>query len=261
MKKLLSTLLVSTFLLTTLPLTSCGSENDSNTSENDLAPVENTLGLIEAGKIYVATNPTYKPFEYIEGSEIVGFDIELFDAIAEMAGLEVVYTSLEFSTIIPAVNSGQFDVGMSGFSVTEERKQQTLFGDSYYSSAQVAMLPLDSPVASVSDLKDSKLGAGLGTTGEKAAKELSSNVTLAGNDVTFPMVMSGQLDAYIGDLGVVQNAVDTGNYKMLDEKIQSEEMAMVFKKNNTVLAEELNKHLAEFMASDEYQALLEKYGL
>ncbi len=254
MKKLLSTILISTFLLTTL--SSC----DSNTNSSS-ETTENTLGLIESGKIYVATNPTYAPFEYMDGSEIIGFDIELFDAVAEMAGLEVIYTSLEFSTIIPAVNSGQYDVGMSGFSVTEERKNQILFGDSYYSSAQVAMLPLDSTVTSVSDLKDAKLGAGLGTTGEQAASELSTNLTLAGNDVTFPMVMSGQLDAYIGDLGVVQNAVATGNYKMLEEAIQSEEMAMVFKKNNTALAEELNKYLKEFMNSEEYQYLLEKYGL
>ncbi len=197
----------------------------------------------------------------MDGDEIVGFDIELMDAIAEMAGLEVEYTSMEFSTIIPAVNSGQYDVGLSGFSITEERKQSVLFGDPYYSSAQVAMLPLDSTITSVEELKGKKLGAGLGTTGEQAAKELSDDLTLAGNDVTFPMLMTGQLDAYIGDLNVVQNAVKTGNYKMLDEEIQSEEMAMVFKKDNTALANELNMYLAEYMETQEYQDLLIKYGV
>ncbi len=197
----------------------------------------------------------------MEGDKIVGFDIELMDAIGEMAGLEVIYTSMDFSTIIPAVNSGQYDVGMSGFSVTEERKKSVLFGDPYFSSAQVAMLPLDSTITSVEELKGKKLGAGLGTTGEQAAQELSDDLTLAGNDVTFPMLMTGQIDAYIGDLNVVQNAVATGNYKILDEEIQKEEMAMVFKSDNTTLAAELNKHLATYMATDEYQDLLVKYGV
>ncbi len=234
--------------------------SSTKTTSNTTDASEN-FGLIEDGKLYVATNPTYAPFEYLEGDKIVGFDIELLDAVGDLAGLDVEYTSMEFSTIIPAVNSGQYDVGMSGFSVTEERKKSVLFGDPYFSSAQVAMLPLDSTITSVDELKGKKLGAGLGTTGEQAAQGLSENLTLAGNDVTFPMLMTGQIDAYIGDLNVVQNAVATGNYKMLDEEIQSEEMAMVFKSDNTALANELNKHLATYMATDDYQALLVKYGV
>ncbi len=247
------TTLISIFLLT---IVGCG---DSKT--NNAASSSSDIGLIEDGKLYVATNPTYAPFEYMEGDKIVGFDIELMDAIGEMAGLEIIYTSMDFSTIIPAVNSGQYDVGMSGFSITEERKKSVLFGTPYFSSAQVAMLPLDSTITSVEELKGAKLGAGLGTTGEQAAQELSDDLTLAGNDVTFPMLMTGQLDAYIGDLNVVQNAVATGNYKMLDEEIQKEEMAMVFKLDNTALANELNKHLEEYMATPEYQDLLVKYGV
>ncbi len=245
-------LLISILLITTV---GCSNATNTSTSSNT------DFGLIEEGKLYVATNPTYAPFEYMEGNEIVGFDIELMDKIGEMAGLEVVYTSMDFSTIIPAVNSGQYDVGMSGFSITEERKKSVLFGDPYFSSAQVAMLPLDSTVTSVEELKGKKLGAGLGTTGEQAAQELSTDLTLAGNDVTFPMLMTGQLDAYIGDLNVVQQAVATGNYKLLDEEIQKEEMAMVFKLENTALADELNKYLAEYMETQEYQDLLLKYGV
>ncbi len=197
----------------------------------------------------------------MEGNEIVGFDIDLMNALGEMADLEVVYTSMDFSSIIPAVKSGQYDVGLSGFSITEERKKSVLFGNPYYSSAQVAMLPLDSEITSVEELKGKRIGAGLGTTGEQAASQLSDDLTLAGNDVTFPMLMTGQLDAYIGDNTMVQNAVATGNYKMLEEEIQKEEMAMVFKQENTALADELNMYLAEYMATDDYQELLLKYGV
>ncbi len=250
MKKLLSILFLSSTLL--VSLTGCGSSDSEVTNE---------FGLIEDGKLYVATNPTYAPFEYMEGTEMVGFDIDLLDAIGEMAGVEVEYTSLDFDTIIPAVKSGQYDLGISGFSVTEERKEQILFSDPYYSSAQVALLPADSTVTSIADLEGAKLGAGLGTTGEFAASELSEDLTLVDTDVALPMLNSGQLDAYICDLGVAQNAVNTGNYSMLDETIQSEDMAVVFSKDNEALATEFNKYLGEFMASEEYQELLVEYEL
>ncbi|MFV0519883.1 MAG: transporter substrate-binding domain-containing protein [Lachnospirales bacterium] len=250
MKKLLSISLLTVLTLGTL--TACG--NTSTTTTNE-------LGLIEDGKIYAATNPTYAPFEYMDGTEMVGFDIDLLNEVAELAGLEVVYTALDFDLIIPAVQSGQYDLGMSGISVTEERKELILFGDAYYSSAQVALLPKASAITSVDELKDGILGAGLGTTGESVAETLSTDLTLVDTDVALPMLNAGQLDAYICDLGVAQNAVATGNYIMLEEKIQSEEMSMVFEKENEALAAELNKHLATFMETDEYQALLEKYGL
>lgn len=250
MKKTLSTVLLSALLVGTL--TSCGGSTESSANE---------LGLIEDGKLYVATNPTYAPFEYMEGTEMVGFDIDLLNEIAALSGLEVEYTALDFDTIIPAVQSGQYDLGMSGFSVTEERKEQILFSDTYYSSSQVALLPGDSAFTSVDELEGLKIGAGLGTTGEGVATDLSDDTTFVDTDVALPMLLTGQLDAYICDFGVAQNAVATGNYSMIEEPIQSEEMAMTLKKGNDALANELNKSLAEFMATDAYQELLDKYGL
>lgn len=260
-KILLPTLLVAS-------LTACSSSEPEATQEETTGEATATedaeaegLGLIEDGKLYAATNPTYAPFEYMEGTEMVGFDIDLLNGVAELAGLEVVYTALDFDTIIPAVQSGQYDVGMSGFSVTEERKEQILFGDPYYSSSQVALLPISSTYTSVEELNGLALGAGLGTTGEGVASSMSDNTTFVDTDVALPMLMSNQLDAYICDYGVAKNAVETGNYIMIEEPIQSEEMAMTFKKDNEALADELNKYLAEFMATPEYQELLDKYGL
>ncbi len=261
MKKIISSLLVISLLLITL--VSCGNaqaNNEPDTS-NTSNSTTNELGLIEPGIIHAATNPEYAPFEYMENGEIVGFDIELLNAVAKISGLEVDYSPLEFSTIISAVQSGQYDIGMSAFSATPEREKLVLFSDPYYQSSQVALIPTNSEFTTVEQLTDKKLGADLGTTGETAARTLSSDVTTVTTSAAFPMLLAGQLDAYICDIGVAQNAVATGKYKMIDTPISEESVSMLFKLDNVALRDELNKSLIEFMATPEYTALVEKYGL
>ncbi len=249
MKKLLSSIIMTSVLL--VSLASCGgSESSEQTS---------TSGLIEDGKIYAATSPDYPPFEYLEGTELTGFDVELLNAVAEQAGLEVVWDQLSFETIITSVQAGQYDVGMSAFSVDPAR--EVLFTDSYYNSSQIALLPADSPVTTLDELKDGKLGAGMGTTGEPAARSLSDDVTLVSTSSGLPMLQAGQLDAYVCDYGVAINAVATGKYKMIDTPIQEESFSMIVKKDNQALCDLLNENLATFMETQEYQDLLAKYEL
>ncbi len=249
MKKIISSIMMASIMM--MSFVSCGNTVDT-TATND-------LGLIEPGIIHAATSPDYPPFEYLEGTEIVGFDIDLLNAVAEISGLTVEYSPLEFETIISAVQAGQFDVGMSAFTASPDR--QVLFSNNYYESSQVALLPLDSPAKSLEDLTGKKIGAGLGTTGEPAARTLSEDITLVNANVALPMLLSGQLDAYVCDIGVAENAVATGKYSMIDTPISEEKVSMVFKEGNQALCDELNKSLAIFMESPEYQDLLEKHGL
>lgn len=254
MKKFIASLTAVSMLM--FSITSCASPNSQ-----DRAATENKFGLLEDGVINVATSPDYPPFEFLEGDTITGFDIELLNSVAKLSDLEVKFSPLEFESIITAVQAGQFDMGMSSFTETEERKKSVLFGDTYYYSAQVALVSADSSYTTLDELKGKKLGAGMGTTGETAAKTLSEDVELIATSVGFPMLAGGQLDAYVCDIGVATNAVATGKYKMIEAPISEEKTAMVFKLGNTALQEELNKSLAEFMKSEEYTALLEKYNL
>ncbi len=260
MKKLITSIIMASLFVT---LTACGGNKaDVTANTNEPAKVTtNANGLIEDGKLYVATSPDYAPFEYLEGTKIVGFDIELLNAVAAKNDIEVVFSPLSFETIILAVQNGQYDVGMSAFTKTPEREKEVLFSTPYYISSQVALLPLDSTVTTNEDLVGKKIGAGMGTTGEAAAKTLSDNVPPLDTSTAFPMLQAGQLDAYVCDYGVAYNAVATGKYKMLDTPISQEETAMIFKSDNTALADLLNKSLEEYMASSEYQDLLAKYNL
>jgi ABC-type amino acid transport substrate-binding protein len=87
----------------------------------------------DAGKMIVATSPDYPPFESIDDQgNIVGFDIDLINAMAEEVGVTVELQSLNFEAIITAVQTGQADMGMSGFSVDPERAEMVDFTDPYF---------------------------------------------------------------------------------------------------------------------------------
>ncbi len=252
MKKLITSIALSTLML--FSITACGSTSTEPTEDNP-------LGLVEPGIIHVATNPEYAPFEYMEGSEIVGFDIDLFNAIAADLGYEVEYSPLAFESIIPAVQAKQYDVGVAAFTETPGREGSIVFSDPYYSSAQVALVAVDSPYTNISDLTDKKLAASVGTTGEEAANTISSDITLVDAPTALPMVSSGQVEAFICDSGVAEAAAATGKYRVIEEPITSDEIAMVFNADNEALCTAVNESLAEFMQTQEYQDLLVEYGL
>lgn len=78
----------------------------------------------EAGVITVGNSPDYPPFETIDDKDnLIGFDIDLMNAIAAELGVKVEFKRLGFDTIITAVQNGQVNIGMSGFYISDERKQ------------------------------------------------------------------------------------------------------------------------------------------
>lgn len=88
-----------------------------------------------AGKTYaVVCSADFPPYEYYEGEKIVGAEVEIMDAIAQKLGFTVTYTDMDFDSIIPAIESGKYDIGMSGFTVTDERKLIVNFTESYTTS-------------------------------------------------------------------------------------------------------------------------------
>ena len=92
------------------------------------------------GTLVMATNAEFPPYEYYEGDEIVGLDADFSQAIADRLGMELKIEDMAFDSIIPAVTSGKADFGAAGMTVTEERQQQVLFSDTYYTARQVIIV-------------------------------------------------------------------------------------------------------------------------
>ena len=92
------------------------------------------------GTLVVATNATFEPYEYMQGEEIVGIDVDLAQAICDLLGMDLRVENLEFDAIINSVQSGKADIGIAGMTVTEERLQSIDFTDSYTTSTQVIVV-------------------------------------------------------------------------------------------------------------------------
>lgn len=103
--------------------------------------------------IYVQTNAYFAPFEYYEGSEIVGVDVEIMEMVGEKLGKEIVWKDGDFGIIIDVVAEGKLaDCGAAGLTITDERKAKVDFSNPYYTSIQYVILPADSEVVTkVSD--------------------------------------------------------------------------------------------------------------
>ena len=99
-----------------------------------------TQTVTDGDKFVMATNAQFPPYEYYESNEIIGIDVEIGRAIADKLGKVLSIEDMEFDSIINAVSAGKADIGLAGFTVTEDRKKQINFSESYTNSKQVIII-------------------------------------------------------------------------------------------------------------------------
>ena len=149
MKKILAIVLV---LMMVLSLAACGGASK------------------EAKTLTMATNAYFPPYEYYDNNKIVGIDAEMAAAIADKLGMKLVIQDTEFGSIIAGVQTGKYDMGMAGMTVTEDRLKEVNFSTSYATGVQVVIVAEGSEIATVDDLlnpeKNYKVGVQQDTTGD-----------------------------------------------------------------------------------------------
>ena len=158
-----------------LALTACGgsasstaSSTASSAASSEAASTSATAELttVEAGKLTMATNATFPPYEMTTDSgEIEGIDVDTAKAIAEKLGLELQIDDMDFDAALLSVQQGKADIVMAGVTVTDERKAVMDFSDSYATGIQSIIVPNGSDIASPDDLAGKKIGTQRGTTG------------------------------------------------------------------------------------------------
>ena len=129
------------------------------------------------GDISVYTNAYFAPFEYYDGTDIVGVDVEIMNMVGEKLNRTVSYTNVEFGTIIDTVSAGKLaDVGAAGITITDSRKEQVDFSDPYFTSVQYVIYPAGTMTPDGTDgdvsyilwdsLAGKKIGVQADTTGD-----------------------------------------------------------------------------------------------
>ena len=94
----------------------------------------------DKGKLVMATNAEFPPYEYMDGGNITGFDVDMMNAVCDKLGYELQIDDMAFESIIPAVQSGKADVGVAGLSVTPDREKNVRFSDPYTVTHLVVMV-------------------------------------------------------------------------------------------------------------------------
>lgn len=222
--------------------------------------------LASAETLYYATNPEYPPFEYVENEAVVGYDVDLINAIGAKIGVEFQPESMAFDAVVSAVQTNKDMIGLSGISITEERKLSIDFSDGYIDAGLVVIMKADAGYASADDLKGKLIGVQLGTTSDFKAEEITgaSNVQTYSSFINAVLDLQGnQIDAVIVDGPVGQAILASLNDPSLviaDIDLGAADWyGIAVNKQNPELLEKINAALAELKAEGFMDTLAAKY--
>ena len=231
---------------------------------------EAAFTTVEEGLLVMGTNAEFPPYEFWEGSEIVGIDAEIAGAIAEKLGLTLRIDDMEFGSIIAAVNAGRIDIGMAGMTVTEERLLSVNFSTSYAMGVQVIIVKEDSAITGVDDLfaDDASFDIGVqeSTTGDLYATWDLEEEGLAtiyryprGIDAVMALI-ADRVDCVIIDNEPAKAFVAANpGLKILETEFAVENYAIALAKSNEALLEAINAALEELIEDGTVQAIIDKY--
>jgi len=214
-----------------------------------------------AGKLVMATSPDFPPFENLEGTEVVGIEVELLEAICADLGVELDIQQMDFDSVIPGVQAGKFDIGVSGITVTEKRKKNVDFSDVYFLAAQAIVVNPGSSITCKADLEGKKVSVQTGTTAEEYCMGAGYEVLAytANNDACSAMT-AGKVDAWVVDNEVALAFAADQGLTVLDEAMTTEPYAFAFAKGSDTLVAAFNESLQKLLKDGTVEGLFEKYG-
>ena len=256
-----------------LAMTACGGSASSVASSTTASSVAGSaaasagaagdLATVVAGKLTMATNATFPPYEMTTDSgEIEGIDVDTAKAIAEKLGLELQVDDMEFDAALLSVQQGKADIVMAGVTVTDERKAVMDFSDSYATGIQSIIVPNDSDIASPDDLAGKKIGTQRGTTGYIYCSDDFGEDSVVAYDSGLTAVQAlnnGQVDAVVIDNAPAKEYVAANpGLKVLDTSYAEEDYAIGLAKGSA-LKDAINTALEELKADGTLQSIVDKY--
>ncbi|MDZ7598333.1 MAG: glutamine ABC transporter substrate-binding protein GlnH [Desulfobacterales bacterium] len=223
-------------------------------------------GTAFADKITVATDTNFPPFEFKDKSGLhTGFDVELWDAIAKVVGLEYELQPMDFNGIIPGLQTNQLDVGIAGMTIKPERAEVVDFSDPYYDAGLLILVKNDTTdINAIEDLKGKVVSTKLGTTSEDFAKKNAGAKEVKlfpNNDAMFLELMSGGADAVIFDSPVIAEFMRTagaGLFKVVGPLYMGQSYGIGFPKGSA-LVPKVNAALKKLKDSGAYRELYIKW--
>jgi polar amino acid transport system substrate-binding protein len=244
--------------LTAVTFAGCGGSGSASATDK----------IKKAGKVVMTTNAEFEPFEYKDGDEITGIDIEISQAIADKLGVKLEISDIAFDSLIPSLNAGKADFIAAGMTATEDRRKNVDFSDAYFNASQAIIVTVDSEIASRTDLNGKIVGVQQGTTGDSyCTNEDGSSDVQVGEVKRYPKGMdavsdliAGRLDAVVIDNFPAEKLVgkNADKIKKLDEALTEEEYAIALHKGSD-LTDTVNETIKELNESGKMDEIVSKY--
>ena len=244
-------------------------------------------------KLVMATNAAFPPYEYKDGDKFVGIDVEIAQAIATKLGMELVIEDVDFGAVLTGVAEGKYDMGMAGITVTDERKQNMDFSNTYATGIQVIIVKDGSSIKSLDYLfvfdaegnptalknPDIKIGVQENTTGDIYSSDaivkwgfndLNEDGSVKTDRVVryktgaeaVAALKSDKIDCVIIDNEPAKSfvAANEGIHILEgDNEYAIEDYAICVDKGNKELLDKINKALDELKADGTIDKIIEKY--
>ena len=271
MKKFLALVLASLMVFAFVACGGTGKDNNGASDASNASNASDTSDTTEKETLVMATNATFPPYEFKEGDSFAGIDVEIAGKIAEKLGMTLEIKDVEFGSIIGGVQTGKFDIGMAGMTVTDERLKSVNFSDSYATGIQVVIVKEDSAIKSLDDLKGDgsmKFGVQQDTTGDIYASDTVENGGYGKDNVVryktgadaVQALKTGKVDAVIIDNEPAKSFVSANEgLSILDGSWVEENYAIAIAKENKELLEKVNGALKELIADGTVKAIIDKY--
>ncbi|MDX8359671.1 transporter substrate-binding domain-containing protein [Cytobacillus sp. IB215316] len=245
-------------------LAACGTK-DNEPESGQGAEGENS----EKKTLTVGTSADYAPFEYIDtakSDEIIGFDIDIINSIADKLGYNLKITDTSFDGLIIALEANKFDFVISGMTPTPKRKENVDFTDVYYVANHMIVSKKDSGINTIEDLKGKTVGVQLGSIQEEEANSIAETVdiTIESRSRIPELLQEIQIGRF--DAAIIEDTVAQGYLNKMEDlsgfTIEGDEeevgYAIAFPKGSG-LTEEFNNALNEMKENGELDKLIIKW--
>ena len=256
MKKFLAIALAAIMLFA---LAACGGNNTTDGNATDGNATDGDAKAV----LTMATNAEFPPYEYYQGDKVVGIDAEVAALIADKLGMELQIVDVAFDSIIPGVQSGKYDMGMAGLTVTPDRLEKVDFSTSYATGVQSVIVKEDGAIQSLDDVAGKMIGVQTTTTGDIYASDEFGEEFVTKYDngaAAVQALIAGKVDCVIIDNEPAKSYVAANEgLKILETSYAVEDYAICFAKDNTELKDKVDAALKDLIADGSVQAVVNKY--
>lgn len=219
--------------------------------------------VLDTGRVYkVGTTVEYPPFESWENGEIVGYDVDVIDAVAKKIGIKYEWKDMNFDGLISALQFKKIDIVIAGISSTPEREKVVNFSIPYYQSKTAYIMNKNNPIT-MEELEGKSFGVDLGTSYETTARSIEgAEVTpFSSTAGTLLALKSQKVDCILVGEAVASEYVRNNPELEIFGYGEGEECSIAFNKDDIALQESFNKALKELEADGTLEKLQEKYGI